>query len=343
MLTPTLAGQLAKLALGHAQREYPNKLDHVLTEPADLVSPRTLHPVFFGSFDWHSCVHSYWLLARLLRCFPNLPESDQIRTLFTASFAQEKISAELAYLTRPLSRTFERPYGWAWLLALAGELERHEAEGWSTILKPLTQAFAQRFMDYLPKTTYPIRTGVHSNTAFALALALEYAEACHDELASMVRNVARQWYLADEDCPAWEPSGEDFLSPCLVEAECMRRVLPMQEFADWFARFLPRLDQQQPRVLFEPVAVSDRSDGRIAHLDGLNLSRAWCWSNLAACCPHSDSRGPVMRDAAYRHLEASRHYIAQDYMGEHWLATFLLLALEAADFADEIYTSGPGY
>jgi hypothetical protein len=336
-----LAGQLARLALGHVTREYPNKLDHVLTGPADLISPRTLHPVFFGSFDWHSCVHSYWLLARLLRYYPGLPESDQIRTLFTASFTQEKISAELAYLARPISGTFERPYGWAWLLALAAELARHDdkpAEGWSVTLKPLSQAFAQRFIDYLPKATYPIRTGVHSNTAFAFALALEYAQTCHDDaLANMLGKVARQWYLGDVDCPAWEPSGEDFLSPSLVEAECMRRVLPSQEFVAWFTRFIPRLDRQQPQVLFQPVSVSDRSVGRIAHLDGLNLSRAWCWSNLACCFPRSDRRSQVMRDAAHRHLEASRHYIAEDYMGEHWLATFLLLALEAAEFPDGVH------
>jgi hypothetical protein len=335
MLNPTLAGQLAKIGLDHVRREYPNKLNHVLTGPNDLVSPRELHPVFFGSFDWHSCVHTYWMLARLLRHYPNLQEAEQICALFITSFTQDRISAELAYFARPMSGTFERPYGWAWLLALAAELGKHEheqAEGWSATLKPLAQAFAVRFLDYLPKATYPIRTGVHSNTAFALALAVEYAQACHaDALASMVGSVARQWYLSDVDCPAWEPSGEDFLSPCLIEAECMRRVLPSEEFLAWFARFLPHTHRREPQVLFEPLSVSDRSDGRIVHLDGLNLSRAWCWSNLASCFAHSDKRRQVMRDAASRHLEASREHIGEDYMGEHWLATFLLLALEAAE------------
>ena len=330
-----LASQLAQIGLGHVRREYPNKLDHVLTGPEDLASPRALHPVFFGSFDWHSCVHAYWLLARLIRRYPNLPEADQIRTLFTTSFTQDAISVELAYLARPIGGTFERPYGWAWLLMLAAELGRHEhqqAEGWSAALEPLAQAFSQRFLDYLPKATYPVRTGVHSNTAFALASALEYAQACHDDaLADIVRSTARLWYLDDVNCPAWEPSGEDFLSPCLIEAECMRRVLPGQEFAAWFARFLPRIHQQEPKPLFQPVSVSDRSDGRIAHLDGLNLSRAWCWSNLATAFPPSDPRGQFMRDAAARHLEAGRRHISGDYMGEHWLATFLLLALEAAE------------
>ncbi|MBV8524267.1 MAG: DUF2891 domain-containing protein [Acetobacteraceae bacterium] len=334
MLPPTLASQLARLGLGHVRREYPNKLDHVLTGSKDLIAPHALHPVFFGSFDWHSCVHTYWLLARLLRHYPTLPEADEVRTVFTTSFTEESMSVELAYFARPFSRTFERPYGWAWLLALAAELERHEheaAERWSATLKPLVQAVTQRFLDYLPKATYPIRTGVHSNTAFALALALEYADGCHDGLATLVRSVGRRWYLDDVDYPAWEPSGEDFLSPCLIEAECMHRVLPSQEFADWFARFLPRLDRQEPRVLFQPVAVSDRSDGRIAHLDGLNLSRAWCWSSLATPLAQSDGRRGLMRDAAARHLAASRQHIAENYMGEHWLATFLLLALEAVE------------
>jgi hypothetical protein len=335
MLTPKLAGEVARVALGHVTREYPNKLDHVLTGPEDLKSPRALHPIFFGSFDWHSCVHAYWLLARLLRRHPTLPESDGIRTLFANAFTQDRVSTELAYLLRPLGGTFERPYGWAWLLMLASEMMKHEqdeARGWSVTLKPLAQAFSQRFLSSLGKATYPVRTGTHSNTAFALALALEYARACDDEaLASMATDTARRWYYGDADCQAWEPGGEDFLSPCLIEAECMRRVLTAEEFAVWFDHFLPGLEQKEPAVLFQPVIVSDRSDGRIAHLDGLNFSRAWCWSNLAASLARSDARVQIMRDAAARHLTASLQHISGDYMGEHWLATFALLALEAAD------------
>jgi hypothetical protein len=335
MLTPMLAGEFARVALGHVTREYPNKLDHVLTGPGDLQSPRALHPIFFGSLDWHSCVHGYWLLARVLRGQPTLPESDGIRTLFAKAFTQDDVSAELAYLARPSSGTFERPYGWAWLLMLAAELSKHEqdeAQSWSVTLKPLAQAFSQRFLNFLGKATYPVRTGGHANTAFALALALDYARTCEDEaLASMATATARRWYCGDADCQAWEPSGEDFLSPCLIEAECMRRALTAEEFAAWFARFLPGLERQEPAVLFQPVTVSDRSDGRIAHLDGLNLSRAWCWSNLASSLAQSDARVRVMRDAAARHLAASLQHISGDYMGEHWLATFALLALEAAD------------
>jgi hypothetical protein len=306
----------------------------VLTGPKDLASPRALHPIFFGSFDWHSCAHAYWLLARLLRRYPALAETDRIRTLFAASFTRDNVAVELAYLGRPHTGTFERPYGWAWLLMLAAELKTLAREGtgdWWIALKPLAEAFVRRFLNFLPKANYPVRSGVHSNTAFALALAMEYALACGDDaLAHRVTSAARNWYLNDADCQAWEPGGEDFLSPCLIEAECMRRILPAEEFAVWFARFLPRLNLREPRSLFEPVSVSDRSDGRIAHLDGLNLSRAWCWSNLAASFGAADQRNALMRDAAARHIEASIQHVIGDYMGEHWLASFALLALEAA-------------
>jgi hypothetical protein len=335
MIAPVPASRFAQTALGHVAREYPNRLDHVLHAPDDLVTPRALHPIFFGSFDWHSCVHGYWLLARLLRRDPALPEAARIRDQFATAFTGENVAAELAYLARPLSATFERPYGWAWLLMLAAELSRSqdaETQGWSAALRPLAAAFARRFVDFLAKAAYPVRAGTHSNTAFALMLALDYARQCDDAaLADSVVRTARRWYLDDADCPAWEPDGEDFLSPCLVEAACMQSVLSAEEFAPWFARFLPRLGEQRPRTLFQPVAVSDRSDGRIAHLDGLNLSRAWCWRSLAAAFPPSDAHRPIMRDAADRHLAASLPHIAGDYMGAHWLATFALLAVEAAE------------
>jgi Protein of unknown function (DUF2891) len=332
MLTQELARRFMAIALGHVTRAYPNKLDQVLTGPDDLAAPRALHPIFYGSFDWHSCVHAYWLLARLCNRFAGLPEAAQVRALFAAAFTPANVAVEQAYLARPLTATFERPYGWAWMLALCAELHRHPASApWATALRPLGEAFAQRFLAHLPKADYPVRTGVHSNTAFALTLAWDYAQTCRDAaLSRLLAGTARRWYGDDADCQAWEPSGEDFLSPCLTEAECMRRALPAEEFATWFTRFLPRLERQEPRALFEPVAVSDRSDGRIAHLDGLNLSRAWCWDSLAASLAPTDPRHAVMRAAAVRHLEASLPHVAGDYMGEHWLATFVLLAIDVS-------------
>jgi Protein of unknown function (DUF2891) len=287
------ASRYANIALGHVTREYPNKLDHVLTEPGDLRSPQALHPVFFGSFDWHSCVHAYWLLATLYRLYPDLAESNAIRTLFTTSLTKEKIAGERAYLKRLSAGGFERPYGWAWLLMLQAELLRHktpEGNRWASALRPLADDFAMRFKIYVGKATYPNRTGIHGNTAFALVLAQEYAATAKGEsLTHEIRTVARGWYAKDSDCQAWEPSGEDFLSPALIEAACMRRVLGPTAFRSWFARFLPQMAQRRPASLFAPAQVSDRSDGRIVHLDGLNLSRAWCWREIAESFPQDDA------------------------------------------------------
>ena len=329
-LTPELASRLAGIALGHVTREYPNKLDHVLRGPDDVLGPRALHPVFYGSFDWHSCVHGYWLLARLLRRFPALPEGGEIRRTLDAHLTQANVAAEAAYLRQPMRGGFERPYGWAWLLMLAAELARHASDDgrrWHAALQPLADAVTERFCGYLPKATYPGRAGTHANSAFALALALEYASVAGDgRLADLLVQKARAWFGDDLDCQAWEPGGEDFLSPALIEAECMRRALPAADFVPWLARFLPLLDRGEPASLFRPAIVSDRSDGRIAHLDGLNLSRAWCWRSLAGGLGEP-ARARALA-AAERHLEASLPHLADDYMGEHWLGTFALLALE---------------
>jgi hypothetical protein len=336
---PTLdrASQFAEIALGHVTREYPNKLDHVLAGPEDLLAPRALHPIFYGSFDWHSCVHAYWLLARLLRRHPTLPQAGRIRLLFQQAFTPDHVATERAYLDRPMTGTFERPYGWAWLLLLAAELTllpTEEARRWSGAIQPLADAFSQRFVGFLQKATYPVRSGMHSSSAFAITLALDYARtACDSVLADALTVAARRWYSADVDCQAWEPGAEDFLSPTLMEAECMRHVLAADEFGPWLARFLPRLAQAEPSTLFQPATVADRSDGRIAHLDGLNLTRAWCWNNLASGLAPTDARCQVMRDTARRHLEASLPHVSGEYMGEHWLATFAWLALEAANAA----------
>jgi hypothetical protein len=328
-LTPEIASRFARIALGHVAREYPNKLDHVLDGAADARGPRDLHPIFFGSFDWHSCVHGYWLLASVLRLAPEIAEADAIRRLFDTSFTPDNVAGEVAYLQRPSARGFERPYGWAWLLKLQAELLAHEAP-WAAIHQPLVDAFAQRFRDFLPKASYPIRTGVHSSTAFALALASDYARVAGDEaLFALFRAKAREWHGGDRDAQAWEPSGDDFLSPTLVTAECLRRLLPASEFRLWLGAYLPRLSEGRPASLFAPAAVSDRTDGKIAHLDGLNLSRAWCFREIAAVLETDDPARRVVRDAARRHLAASLPHVAGDYMGEHWLASFALLALTA--------------
>jgi hypothetical protein len=330
-LTPALGAAFARVALSHVTKEYPNKLDHVLNKRGDLKTPSNLHPVFFGSFDWHSCVHGYWLLATLLRLFPEMREAAKIEELFDRQLTPAKIRAEVRYLGQPLRATFERPYGWAWLLMLWAELSRHSGnngERWSDALAPLAAAFSQRFLDFLPKATYPTRVGTHFNSAFAIALALEYAEvASNDALRKALAKKARAWYGADSDCQAWEPSGDDFLSSALMEAECMHRVLGASDFSTWLDRFLPRLAVREPATLFTPAIVSDRSDGKIAHLDGLNLSRAWCWRSIAATWPVSDARRVVALEAAEMHLAASLPHVAGDYMGAHWLATFALLAL----------------
>ncbi|KRB51566.1 DUF2891 domain-containing protein [Phenylobacterium sp. Root700] len=329
-LTPDLAARFARLALGHVTRPYPYKLDHVMTGDHDVLPPRVLHPIFHGSFDWHSCVHGYWLLARLLRRFPGAPEAAEIRALFDANFTPDKAAGELAYLARPASAGFERPYGWAWLLMLGAELERHEEQTWAQAVAPLARAFADRFKAFLPKATYPIRTGTHFNTAFALALAAEYAGQVGDqEFARLIETTARGWYLADAGAAAWEPSGDDFLSPTLVEAECLRRVLPTADFRLWFGKFLPQAAERLPASLFTPASVSDRTDGKIAHLDGLNLSRAWCWRAIAGTLALGDPARSVALASAEQHLAAGLEHVAGDYMGEHWLATFALLALEA--------------
>ena len=325
-LTPETAARFAGIALGHVTREYPHKLDHVMDGPEDVQSPRELHPVFFGSFDWHSCVHGWWLMLRLRRLFPDLPVARRIEGLADEMLAPDNVAGELAYLDRAYTGGFERPYGWAWLLALHAEAQRHSDRPWAGDLEPLALAFAERFRLYLPKLTYPIRVGTHFNSAFAMILALEWAGENDEPLAGRISERARAWYGQDRDCRAWEPGGDEFLSSALTEALCMRRTQGDDAFRSWFDLFLPDLAAGEPRSLFTPATVSDRSDGKIAHLDGLNLSRAWCWRQLA---PALDPElAELARRTAQEHLDASLPHVAGDYMGEHWLATFALLALE---------------
>lgn len=329
-LSPDLASRFARVALGHVTREYPHKADHVMERDADAYIPRQVHPIFYGSFDWHSCVHGYWLLARLRALFPDLPEADAIDALFAASFTPGKVAAERDYAAQPSARGFERPYGWAWLLMLSAEL-RQSHPGHAATLQPLADHFAAAFGRYLPLLTYPVRAGTHNNTAFALVLAARYAEATGDTgLRALLANRARHWFGGDQAVQALEPSGEDFLSPLLTEALAMHALLGREEFAEWFARFLPHLASRSPAALFVPAQVSDRSDGKFAHLDGLNLSRAWAMRGIAASLADGEAGAQLLASAEV-HFEAAMDHIAGDYMGEHWLASFALLALDATD------------
>lgn len=328
------ADYLATIALGHVEREFPNHIMHVMNGPEDASRPSHLHPIFFGSFDWHSCVHSYWLLARLTAGNALSPDRrDAVIDLFKRRITETAVAAEIAYFDRPGRAGFERPYGWAWLVKLASELASHPVPSLQfagSRLAPLTERILSLWQEYWPKQSYPIRSGVHSNSAFATVLGLDYAEAAGDErMAAILCQQARAWYGADRDQPAWEPGGDEFLSPALIEALAMQRVLTHSEFGHWFRAYLPRLEAGEPTTLFEPALVTDRTDGKLAHLDGLNLTRGWCWYQLAGNLPAGDPRCSIMQKAGARHLEAGLAHLETDYMGSHWLSSFACLALEA--------------
>ena len=325
------ASRLAAVALASIARDYPHKLDHTMAGDADAKTPRELHPSFHGSYDWHSCVHMHWTLARLRRRFPDLPERAAIDARFDGVFAADAIAAEVAYLERAESASFERTYGWAWLLKLAAEVDTLGTTHWREGIAPLARAFAARFVDFLPRTRYPIRHGMHANSAFGLGFAVDYAGIANDAtLAATCRAKAMAWFGDDHDAPArFEPSGTDFLSPSLMEAELMRRVLDASAFAEWLAVFLPQFVDAQPRELFTPANVDDRTDAQLVHLDGLNLSRAWCLRGIASALPTGDPRAAIAQAAAARHLVAGWQGLASDaFVGAHWLATFALLALD---------------
>lgn len=331
-LTTDLASRLAGMVLSNVTREYPNKMDHVMTDAADLKGPHALHPVFYGSFDWHSCVHSYWLLARSYRRFPDLPVSANIRCVIDQHFTVNNVAGELEYFASTAHRSFERPYGIAWLLMLASELAQHTSEEgrrWFDVLSPLATNCVSRLRHYIETADYPVRAGMHNNSAFALVLGLEYAGVCSaDAMGEVLRHKCRSWFGNDVDCPAWEPDGEDFLSPALTEVVCMSRALARAEFSTWLGRFLPRLAAREPASLFRPARVSDRTDPKFVHLDGFNLNRAWCWKTLGNLFQIDDPRRAIALQSAESHLDASLPHIAGGYGGSHWLATFAMLALD---------------
>ncbi len=324
----TAAARFARLALECVHREYPNKISHVLNDDRDARPPQELTPAFFGCYDWHSAVHGHWLLARLARLFPDAPFAAEARAALARSLTDERLEAEAAYLSGPGRVAFERPYGLAWLLQLASELREWstpETRAWLSALAPLEQAAAARIADWVPKLTHPVRAGVHAQTAFAFGLILDWARSADQEtMVQLIATRSRELYGADRACPiAYEPSGQDFLSPCLAEADLMRRILEAEPFAEWLSVFLPTLDTDAGRRWLVPVVVSDPSDPQLGHLDGLNLSRAWMLDGVAAGLPDHDSRRETLHGAARRHREAGlRAVTGEHYEGGHWLGTF---------------------
>lgn len=316
MLTPELARSFARVALANIDREYPRRVDHLMGSADDELKPRALHPAFYGSYDWHSAVHMHWLLLRVLHLYPTSREAILIADALDVHLAESALERELAYFRTPAGRTFERPYGWAWLLELQAEALALKSR-WSRSLAPLAGELAQRFAEYVRMSPYPVRAGSHGNSAFACLLALDYARAAGDTaLEFEIRKSARRWYGSDRDVPvAYEPSLDDFLSPALVEAVLMRQFLDDDEFFAWLQRFAP----EGFAALAEPPTVLDHGDPKQSHLDGLCLSRAWCFERLGE------------RNAAQALIAAAlQHVVGGDYAGEHWLASFAVLALSAA-------------
>lgn len=333
-LTEQEASRLVQLPLKCLQQEYPNKLNQVLNDSSALLSPQVLHPAFYGCFDWHSSVHGHWLLVRILKQFPQLPEAAEIRQKLNEQLTAQNIQIEVAYFETKHNQSFERTYGWAWLLKLQQELlswEDPDGKSWSANLEPLVSMITAKYIAFLPKLMYPIRSGDHINTAFGLTFAYDYAVfAGNEPLKSAITERARAFYLPDNNYALhYEPSGYDFLSGGLEEMDLMRRVLPKDEFERWLKQFLPLLFKK--RFQLEVGKVSDRSDGHLVHLDGLNFSRAWCLYGLAK----SDKKFAHLAAIADQHLAHSLPSIVDgDYMGEHWLASFALLAILESENAN---------
>lgn len=329
-----VAERFARLALACVKKEYPNKISHVLNSDADVAPPRKLTPAFYGCYDWHSSVHGHWLLVRLIRTFPEASFAKPAREALRTSLAAENLKQEAAYIRGAGRASFERPYGLAWLFQLCAELREWDDPMAGAILEnlsPVEDAALERIKVWLPKLSHPVRIGEHNQTAFALGLMLDYARSKNDEpFAKLVTDSAKKFFLADKDCPlSYEPSGEDFLSPCLAEADVMRRVLSSEEFASWLKDFLPQISALPPKsdrrtVEWLPVVVSpDPSDPKLAHLDGLNLSRAWMLEGIASALPPEDLRQDALSTAAEEHRRAGLAAVTgKHYEGGHWLGSF---------------------
>jgi hypothetical protein len=328
-LTAALASKFAGLALAGVGREWPHAYQLLADKASDIVRPRKMHPAFFGCFDWHSSVHGHWTLARVLRLYPDLPSVPAIRAALGRSLTKKNLAGELAYFKAPGRRSFERPYGWGWLLALAAELragDDPDFQDWAAAILPLEKYIAESFRLFLPRLSYPVRSGVHSNTAWGMTLALDYARSVGDRpLAKVLHSRALKFYGSDKGAPAaWEPSGEDFLSPSLAEADLMSRVLPPAAYRRWLSGFLPGLGKGRPAALMSPPKGFDRRDPRQVHLDGLSLSRSWALNRIYS----AGIGGRALRASAIRHTRAGLARVSSgDYAGEHWLASFALYLL----------------
>jgi hypothetical protein len=334
----TAADRFAKLALACVHQEFPNKIAHVLKGDADVLPPRVLYPAFHGCYDWHSSVHGHWLLARLIRRIPGAPFVDDARAALARNLTPAKLAAEAAYLERPDRASFERPYGLAWLLQLASELrswDEPQARDWSRALAALESVAAARIKRWLPELHYPIRVGEHDQTAFAFGLIWDWATIAQDqEMRALLRDAATRFYLGDVQCPlGYEPSGHDFLSPCLAEADFMRRVLDREQFSRWLTRFLPGIPRSARKTWLAPGIVTNRADPKLAHIDGLNLSRAWMLRGIAQALDPRDRRVAALERAAREHAQSALPQVTgEHYEGGHWLGTFAVYFTTDAGF-----------
>lgn len=322
------ANDLYHFALDCIDQEYPNKLNQVIGDPSYLKTPKELHPSFYGCFDWHSSVHGHWTLVNLLIEFPELEQKEAILKKLKANITKENVENEVTYFDDVYNKTFERTYGWAWLLKLAESLNEYETEDGQQLAKdmaPLTKLIEDKFITFLNKLNYPIRVGEHPNTAFGMSFALDYAKKYSPELETVIIKKAKEFYLQDESCPlSWEPGGFDFLSPCLQEAALMLKVLPKQDYTQWLNKFMPGFIENPSENIF-PVEVVDKTDGKMAHLDGLNFSRAWCLYEMGKALNNND-----MIVLANTHFNASYSKMdSGEYAGAHWLASFATYTLKA--------------